>query len=117
MYRSHAQRIWDAEKWREREEEAIKREKLARKQGITGALWNAVSKQDPKEVELDEDDVSTEALIRRAARQKPPAEKPVLSDSHRRRGEREQEEIDESRRMKAERERREKEEGQRKNRK
>lgn len=89
MYRSHADRIWAAEKWREQEEEKIRQEKLARQQGIIGKFWNAVSKDEEPKVELTDEDLSTEALIERAARQKPEVEKPVLKDAHRRRLERE----------------------------
>ena len=109
LYRNHAERIWAAEKWREKEEEAIRKEKLAREQGIIGKFWKAVGK-DVNEVELDEDDLSTDALIRRAARQKPTAEKPVLKDSHRRRVERAREIEENIRRTRFEREQREREE-------
>src|SRR5277367_3497678 len=74
LYRSHAERIWAAEKWRETEEERIRQEKLARERGVLGKFWKAVGK-DVKEVELDEEDVSTDALIRRASVQKLTAEK------------------------------------------
>jgi hypothetical protein len=110
LYRRHAERIWAAEKWRDREEEEIRKEKLAREQGLVGKFWNAVAKEEARQVELDENDVSTEALIRRAARQKPEMQKPKLIDSHRRREERARELAEELRRTKLERERREKEE-------
>jgi hypothetical protein len=106
LYRNHAERIWAAEKWREKEEEKIRQEKLARKQGIIGKFWNAAG----KEVELDEEDVSTDALIKRAAVQKPTVEKPVLRDSHRRREERKREVEENVRKTRMERERREREE-------
>ena len=114
LYRTHAERIWAAEKWREREEEKIREEKLARKQGLLGKFWNAVGKDGKVEVELDEEDVSTDALIRRAAVQTPPAEKPVLKDSHRRREERQKEIEENLRRTKQEREQREREQYERK---
>jgi hypothetical protein len=110
LYRRHAERIWAAEKWRENEEEEIRKEKLAKERGLVGKFWNAVSKEEARQIELDESDVSTEALIRRAARQKPYMEKPMLTDSHRRREERAREVAEETRRTKLERERREKEE-------
>jgi len=110
MYRRHAERIWAAEKWREKEEEEIRKEKLAREHGLLGKFWNAVTTEEAKQIELDEGDVSTEALIRRAARQKPEMEKPSLMDAHRRREERKRELEEDIRRTKMERERREAEE-------
>ena len=65
-------------------------------------------------MELDKEDLSTEALIRRAAMQKPEKEKPVLMDSHRRREERLREIEENSRRTRLEREQREREEDERK---
>ena len=91
MYRSHAERIWAAEKWRQQEEEKIRQEKLAKQKGILGKFLNAAGKENEEQVELTEEDLSTEALIERAARQKPPIEKPVLKDSHRLREARERE--------------------------
>jgi hypothetical protein len=114
LYRNHAERIWAAEKWREKEEEAIRQEKLAREQGLVGKFWSAVSKEEARQVELDDEDVSTEALLRRAAMQRPDIEKPVLKDSHRRREERAREVEENIRRTKQERERREREELQKK---
>lgn len=114
LYRKHAERIWAAEKWRDKEVEAIRTEKLAQQQGIIGKFWNAANEEDLKQVELDENDLSTDALIRRASTQKPEAEKPVLKDSHRRREERERELRDKIRSTREERERQEKEEDQRK---
>ena len=113
LYRNHAERIWAADKWREKEEEAIRNEKLAREQGIIGKFWNAVGK-DVEEVELDEEDLSTDALIQRASKQKPSMEKPVLKDSHRRRVERAREIEENIRRTRLERARREREEYERK---
>jgi len=112
LYRNHAERIWAAERWREREEERIKQEKINRERGIVGKFWSAVVKEEPKPIELDEEDVSTEALLRRAAVQKPELEKPVLKDSHRRREDREKEVQDNIAMTTAERERRGKEEAQ-----
>jgi hypothetical protein len=83
-YKEHADRIWAADKWRKEEEEKIKKEKLAKERGVVGNFWSAVGQEQVKRVELDESDVSTEALLRRAAVQKPPTEKPVLRDTHRR---------------------------------
>jgi hypothetical protein len=82
MYRNHAERLWAAEKWREEEAEKIKQEKLAKQQGIVGRFWKGVLKS-KENVELAEEDLSTEVLLERAARQKPTVEKPVLRDSHR----------------------------------
>lgn len=119
LYRSHAERIWAAEKWREKEEEKIRKEKLAKKQGIWGKFWNMAggSGAGVEEVELDEEDVSTDNLIKRAAAQKLHVEKPLLKDSHRRREERQREIQEEVRRRKEERERREKEEYEKKQKK
>jgi hypothetical protein len=110
LYRNHAERIWAAEKWREKEEEEIRREKLAEEQGLMGKFWNAVGIENAKQIELDENDLSTAALIRRASVQKPEVEKPVLRDSHRRRAERAREIEEETRKKRQEREQREKEE-------
>jgi hypothetical protein len=114
LYRRHAERIWAAEKWRETEEEQIRKEKLARQKGLVGKFWSAVTKEEARQIQLDEEDVSTEALIRRAARQKPQIEKPVLNDAHRRREKRARELEEETRRLRLEREMREKEEDSRK---
>jgi hypothetical protein len=114
LYRNHAERIWAAEKWREREEEKIRQEKLVRERGVVGKFWSAVVKEEPKPVELDEQDVSTEALLRRAAVQTPEIEKPVLKDSHRRREERLKEVQENILMTKMERERREREAEERK---
>lgn len=83
-YKEHADRIWAADKWRKQEEEKIKKEKLAKERSVVGQFWGAVGEEQVKRVELDESEVSTEALLRRAAMQKPSVEKPVLSDPHRR---------------------------------
>jgi hypothetical protein len=116
LYRNHAERIWAAERWREREEERIKQEKFDSERGVVGKFWSAVVNEEPKPVELDEQDVSTEALLRRAAAQKPEIEKPVLKDTHRRREDREKEVQNSITMTKAERERREREEDQSKSR-
>jgi len=83
MYKAHAERIWAAEQWREKEEERIRQEKLAKQRGIVGKFWTAVGKQEEEKVELTEEDLSTDALIERASRQKPELQKPALKDAHR----------------------------------
>jgi hypothetical protein len=111
LYRSHAERIWAAEKWREREEEVIRREKWRQQRGLVGQFWMmAGAKEDVAGVELGEEDLSTDHLIARAAKQAPAQEKPILRDSHRRREERQKEVEDNNRRIKMEREAREREE-------
>lgn len=110
LYRSHADRIWAAEKWREREEEKIRREKWAKERGLLGGFWKEVGKEEVAKVELTEEDLSTDRLIERAAKQSPEVGKPVLRDSHRRREEREREIEEGNRRVRAEREAREREE-------
>jgi len=114
LYRSHAERIWAAERWREKEEEKIRKEKLAREQGALGKFWNSVVGEGEKKVELNDGDLSTEALLRRAAMQKPDEEKPVLRDSHRRREERLREIEENARKTRLEREQREREADERK---
>ena len=109
LYRSHAERIWAAEKWREREEESMRKEKLAKERGFIHRFWKAVDKASEDEVELDKQDLSTDALIRRAAVQKPTSNKPVLKDSHRRREERAREIEESIRRARLEKEQRERE--------
>ena len=105
LYRAHAERIWLAERWREKEEKKIKKEKLAIEKGVLGKFWVAGDDEELDKVELSDEDVSTEALIRRASTQKPHLEKPVLKDVHRRRDERARELEENIRRTKEERER------------
>jgi len=90
----------------------MKREKWARQRGLVGGLWGTagVGKEELAKVELDEEDLTTDRLIERAARQRPGQEKPVLWDSHRRREERRREIEENNRRIKREREARVEEE-------
>jgi hypothetical protein len=88
LYRSHAERIWAAERWRAKEEQLIKEEKLAKEKGVVGRLLSGIDQEEVDNVELTEEDISTEALIRRASVQKHHLDKPILKDAHRRREER-----------------------------
>lgn len=114
LYRAHAERIWAAEKWRENEETKIRQEKLSKQRGLVGKFWKQDGKQEADRVELDEEDVSTEALIRRASIQKPQNERPVLTDPHRRREVEAREREENIRRTKQEREKLQREDDQRK---
>lgn len=109
LYRSHAERIWQAEKWREKEEEKMKREKWAKQRGLMGQFWGSVGKEELGKVELDDEELTTDRLIERAARQVPGLEKPVLKDPHRRREARQREIEENNRRIRMEREREEEE--------
>ena len=84
----------------------MKREKWAKQRGLVGSFWGTagVGKEELAKVELDEEDLTTDRLIERAARQHPGQEKPVLRDSHRRREERRREIEENNQRIKAERE-------------
>jgi hypothetical protein len=85
LYRAHAERIWAADKWREKEEDVIRSEKLSKDRGIAGKLLSPPSAAELQKVELTEEDVSPDALIRRASLHPVKVERPVLKDSHRRR--------------------------------
>ena len=87
LYKAHAERIWAADKWREKEEEAIRREKFVKQRGIVSKLMSPPTPEDLQKVQLTEEDVSPDALIQRAASQPAKLERPVLKDSHRRRNE------------------------------